>query len=109
MDAHPDYPLIQNDLPVMLSVRRAEELTAYRVLSMDQAMVDGLKAGKVEYTYVVEPAGGPRNSLPVVVEEAAYVVIREGRAYILTFAAMAEHFAEVEGVFDPVLATVDFR
>jgi hypothetical protein len=104
----PGYPLTQSDLLVMLSVRRAEELTAYRVLSMDQGMVDGLEASKVEYAYVVEPAGGLQNSLPVVVEAADYVVIYEGSAYVLTFAAVAEHFAEEEGVFDSILASVEF-
>jgi hypothetical protein len=108
-DMNPDYPLTQNDLMVLLSVGRAEELTAYRVLAMDQSMVDGLEASKVEYAYVVEPAGGLQNSLPVVVEAADYVLIHEGRAYILTFSSAAERFEEAEGVFDVILASVDFH
>ena len=108
-DMNPDFPLTQNDLLVLLSVRRAEELTAYRVLGIDQGMVDGLEASKVDYAYVVEPAGALENSLPVVVEAADYVVIHEGMAYILTFASTADRFEEQEGVFDLILASVDFH
>jgi hypothetical protein len=105
----PDYPLTQNDLMAMLSLSRAEELTSFRVLGTDQSMVDGVEARRVEYAYVVEPAGGVQNSLPTVVEAADYVLIHEGRAYILTFASEADSFEEAKGVFGAIIASVDFQ
>jgi hypothetical protein len=103
----PDFPLTENDLLVALSLDRAEELTAYRVLSVEQGMLAGLDASKVTYAYVAEPAGGSQSSMPVVVQAIDWVVIHEGRAYILTFAAAADRFADEEGAFDSILASVD--
>lgn len=104
----PDYPLTENDLLVALSLDRAENLTAYRALSVDEGVVGGLEASKVTYAYVAEPAGGVQASVPIVVQADDWVVIHEGKAYILTFAAMADQFAEQEGAFDSILASVDF-
>jgi hypothetical protein len=104
----PDYPLTENDLLVALSLERADSLTAYRVLSVEEGVVGGLEASKVTYAYVAEPAGGSQASVPVVVEAVDWVVIHEGKAYILTFAAVADQFAEQEGAFDSILASVDF-
>jgi hypothetical protein len=104
----PGRPLTENDLLVALSLDRAEGLTAYRVLSVGQGTVGGMEASSVEYAYVAEPAGGIQASVPVVVEAIDWVVIRESKAYILTFAAMADRFAEEEGAFNSILRSVDF-
>jgi hypothetical protein len=104
----PGRPLTESDLLVALSLDRAEGLTAYRVLSVGQGTVGGLEASSVEYAYVAEPAGGIQASVPVVVEAIDWVVIRESKAYILTFAAMADRFAEEEGAFNSILRSVDF-
>jgi hypothetical protein len=104
----PGRPLTENDLLVALSLDRAEMLTAYRVLSVDQGTVGGLEASRVEYAYVAEPAGSIQASVPVVVRAIDWVIIRESKAYILTFAAMADQFADEEGAFNSILASVDF-
>jgi hypothetical protein len=104
----PDYPLTVSDLLVALSLDRAENLTAYRALSVDEGVVGGLEASKVTYAYVAEPTGGAQAGVPVVVGAVDWVVIHEGKAYILTFAAMADQFASEEGAFDSILASVDF-
>jgi hypothetical protein len=104
----PDYPLTENDLLVALSLERAENLTAYRAVSVEEGVVGGLEASKVTYAYVAEPVGGLQASVPVVVQAVDWVVIHEGKAYILTFAAMADQFAEQDGVFSSILASVDF-
>ena len=105
---NPDFPLTESDLLVALSLDRAENLTAYRALSVDNGVVGGLEANRVTYAYVAEPAGGPQASVPVVVQAVDWVVIHEGKAYVLTFAAMADQFAEQEGSFGSILTSVDF-
>jgi hypothetical protein len=103
----PEYPLTENDLLVALSLNRAQELTAYRVLSVEQGVLGGLAANKVTYAYLAEPGSGSQSAMPVVVQAVDWVVIREGRAYILTFAAVADQFADEEGAFNSILASVD--
>ncbi|MGB3904534.1 MAG: hypothetical protein WBB22_06385 [Anaerolineae bacterium] len=108
-EMNPDFPLTPNDLIVTMSVRKAEELKAYRILSTELGAVDGIEASKVTYAYVTEPAGSFQQGIPVVVQAVDWVVILQGKAYILTFAAKAENFAEEEGSFHSILASVDFR
>jgi hypothetical protein len=107
-EMNPDLPLTPHDLIVTNSLRKAEELTAYRILATDSGMVDGMEAGKVNYAYVVESAGSPQ-SIPVVVEAVDWVVIHQGKAYISTFAAEAESFAQEEETFNSILTSVDFK
>jgi len=83
-------------------------LAAYRILSTELGAVDGIEASKVTYAYVTEPAGSFQQGIPVVVQAVDWVVILQGKAYTLTFAAKAENFAE-EGSFHSILASVDFR
>lgn len=107
-EMNPDFPLTAHDLVVTLSVRRAEELTAYRILSRDLGIVDGIPASKVSYAYVTEHTGVLEQGLPVVVQAVDWVLIHDKKAYVLTFAASAESFAEEEGTFNAILASVDF-
>jgi hypothetical protein len=101
----PEFPLTENELLATLALNRGAELTAYRVLSVDQGTLGGLEASKVTYAYVAEPAGGSQGSIPVVVQAIDWVVIHEGRAYILTLAAEADRFADEEGAFNSTLAS----
>jgi hypothetical protein len=103
----PDFPLTENDLLAALSLDRAGELTAYRVLSVEQGMLGGVDANKVTYAYVAEPASGSQGNMPVVVQAVDWVVIHEGRAYILTLAAEADRFVDEEGAFNSILASFD--
>jgi hypothetical protein len=106
-EMNPDFPLTPSDLVVTMSLRKAEELTAYRILSTDSGTVDGMEASKVTYAYMVEPAGS--HSIPTVVEAVDWVVIHQDKAYILTFAATADNYAQEEGTFNSILATLDFK
>ncbi len=108
-EMNPDFPMTPHDLVVTMSLQKAEELTAYRILNTDSGMVDGIEASRVSYAYVSEPVGGLQQSIPVVAEAVDWVVIREGTAYVLTFAAAAESFAQEEGTFNSILTSVDFR
>jgi hypothetical protein len=108
-EMNPDFPLTQSDLVVTLSIAKAEQLTAYRVLNVEEGLVGDLEASKMVYAYVVEPAGVPQNVIPAVVEAVDYVVIYEGRAYVFSFAAPAEHFEEQVGSFHSILASVEFN
>jgi hypothetical protein len=108
-EMNPDFPLTQNDLLVTLSVAKAEALTAYRVLSVDPATVDGQTASTMTYAYVAEPAGAPQNAIPAVVQAVDCVVSYEGTAYIFTFATLAEHFDSDEDIFRSILGSVDFH
>jgi hypothetical protein len=105
----PDYPLTQNDLLVSLSIAKGDELTAFRVLSIEPGLVGGKEASTMTYAYVAETASGPGASVPVVVEAADCVVIHQGRACIFTFATLAEHFEQEQGDFRSLLATVKFE
>jgi hypothetical protein len=105
---NPDFPLTPNDVVVTLSLRKADELTAYRILSRDTGTVDGIQASKVTYAYVTEPTGALEQGIPAVVQAVDWVVIHDGKAYVLTFAAAAENPAEEEGTFNAILASVDF-
>ena len=107
-EMNPDFPLTQNDLLVTLSVAKAEELTAYRVLSVDPATVDGQAASTMTYAYVAEAAGAPQNAIPAVVQAVDCVVSYEGEAYIFTFATLAEYFEQDEAIFRSILGSVDF-
>jgi hypothetical protein len=106
-EMNPDFPQTQNDLLVSLSVARAEELTAYRVLSVDPATVDGQAASTMTYVYVVEPDGSP-NAIPAVVQAVDCVVTLGGKAYVFSFATLAERFERDEVIFRSILGSVDF-
>ncbi|MDH4207578.1 MAG: hypothetical protein OEV76_01745 [Anaerolineae bacterium] len=108
-EMNPDYPLTASDVLVSLSVQRAEQLTAYRVLNVDEGTVDGLDASSLTYAYVSEPEGGLQASLPVVVEAVDWVVLRGGKAYVFSFAAPAEEFSSRAGAFSSIMSSVDFR
>jgi hypothetical protein len=107
-ELNPDFPLTQNDLLVTLSVAKAEELTAYRVLGVEPATVDGETASTMTYAYVAEPAGGAQNALPSVVQAVDCVVTHEGTAYVFSFATLAELFERDEAIFRSILGSVDF-
>lgn len=104
---NPDFPLTPRELVVTMSVEKAEELTGYRVLSIEHGMVDGLDASKVSYAYVAEPAGALQ-TVPVVVEAIDWVVIYHNKAYVLTLAAEASNFEEEEEKLNSILESVDF-
>jgi hypothetical protein len=108
-EMNPDYPLTQNALLVALSIARGDELTAFRVLSVEPGMVGGKEASMMTYAYVAEAAGGSQAAVPAVVEAADCVVIHEGRAYIFTFATLAERFEQEQGTFRSLLAAVKFE
>jgi len=108
-ELNPDFPLTPRELVVTMSVQRAEELTGYRVLSVDPATVDGIEATTVSYAYVAEPAGSLQQTLPVVVEAVDWVVIHEDKAYVFTFAAESANFAQEERTFNSILASVELE
>jgi hypothetical protein len=108
-EMNPDYPLTESDVLVSLSVQRAQELTAYRVLKVDQGSVDGLEASSLSYTYVSEPTGTVQAALPAVIEAVDRVVMVGGKAYIFSFAATADEFPQELAVFQSILDSVDFR
>jgi hypothetical protein len=108
-EMNPDFPLTQNDLLVTLSIAKGDELTAFRVLSFDRGLVGGREASTMTYAYVAEAAGQSQANAPVVIQAADSVVIHEGKAYIFTFATLAEHFEREQGTYRSMLAAVDFR
>jgi len=107
-EMNPDFPLTQNDLLVTLSVAKAGELTAYRVLSVDTATVGGQTASTMTYAYVAEAAGAAQNAMPAVVQAIDCVVTYEGVAYVFTFATLAEHFERDEAILRSILGSADF-
>jgi hypothetical protein len=63
-------------------------LTGYHFLSDEAATVDGQKAQRLDYAYVVQPLDTPRRaSLPVVVRAREYIVVARDRVFYITLAA----------------------
>lgn len=108
-EMNPQYPLTASDVLVSLSVQRAQELTAYRVLTTEEGTVDGLSASGLTYAYVGEPQEGFQPGIPTVVEAVDWVVLREGKAYVFSFAAPAQDFPHLAGTLSSLLASVDFQ
>ena len=73
-------------------------LTGYHFLSDEPATVDGAKAQRLEYAYVVQPIDTPRRaSLPVVVRAREYIVVTKDRVFYITLAAPEAEWAPSAG------------
>lgn len=81
-----------------------DTLTAYRLLTNEEATVDGARAARIEYAYVAQPIDAPgRVALPVVVRCREYIVVGQDRTYYITLAAPQEEFAEASRRFDRMI------
>ncbi|MDP9373974.1 MAG: hypothetical protein M3Q65_16255, partial [Chloroflexota bacterium] len=93
--------------------RRIEQhgaLTAYRLLSNEEATVDGARGARIEYAYVVQPIDVPqRFSLPVVVQAREYVVVTRDRTYYIALAAPQHESAEAFARFDRIIEGVNVQ
>lgn len=93
--------------------RRIEQhgaLTAYRLLSNEEATVDGARGARIEYAYVVQPIDVPqRFSMPVVVQAREYVVVTRDRTYYIALAAPQHESAEAFARFDRIIEGVNVQ
>ena len=90
--------------------KKGQELTAYRVLEINDTQVDELEATRISYAYVEDPIGGTfQTSLPVVVQGVDTLVIHGTNLYVFTFAAPAATFSQQAGTLDAILHSVRFH
>ncbi len=86
------------------------ELTAYTLLSNDEATVDGTRGARLDYAYAAQPIEGPRRSaVPVVVRAREYVVVAADRVYYLTLAAPESEADDAFARFDRMIEEAKVR
>lgn len=93
-----------------LSLSRAQTLTAYRVLSIEEGgqLELEIPATRMRYVYVDVAPEATLQRLPTVVEAFDVIAIQEGQAIIISFLADAASFEEERPVFERFLNDIDF-
>lgn len=93
-----------------LSLDRAQTLTAYRVLAIEdnQALPTNTQTTQMRYVYVDVSADAVLQTIPTVVEGLDVITIREGQAFIITFLADATNFEAEQAAFERFLDGLEF-
>lgn len=92
-----------------LTLDRSGRLSTYRVLSIQTATIGTEDALEMNYAYVQAEANPFLNAVPVVVRGRDVVLIRGGRAIVLTYREERERFETNEPLFDRFLDTIQFE
>lgn len=93
-----------------LSLSRAQTLTAYRVLAIEEGfrLPADVPATRMRYVYVEVAPEATLQRLPSVVEAFDLIAIREGQAIIISFAADADAFEEELPQFERFVDEIEF-
>lgn len=93
-----------------LSLSRAQTLTAYRVLAIEESvrLPNEVVATRMRYVFVDVASEATLQRLPTVVEAFDLIAIREGQAIIISFAADADTFEEERPLFERFLNDIEF-
>ena len=105
-------PAAPPTLQALVDRRVAQQggLTAYALLSNDEAAVDGTRGARIEYAYVAQPVAGPgRRAVPVVVRAREYLVVAADRAYYITLAVPEGEARAAFARFDRIIAEAKIR
>jgi len=103
----PAKPVSMDALIAQRSFDRAQAETMYRVLSSADAQVGGKDAVAVTYAYVNEPrTTAYQSSLPVVMEGVDYILVHNGKVYVLTMEAPAAEFESRSATFARIARSV---
>jgi hypothetical protein len=93
-----------------LSLDRAQTLTAYRILDIDESFTlpDGRTATAMIYTFVDVPSAPILQTVPAVIEGLDIIVIQQGQAVIVSYLADAAAFEDERPIFDRFLLALEF-
>jgi hypothetical protein len=93
-----------------LSLSRAQTLTAYRVLDIEEGiqLPNDITATRMRYVYVEVAPEAVLQTIPIVIEAFDVIAIREGQAVIISFLADADAFAEELPTFERFLNEIEF-
>lgn len=92
-----------------LSLSRAQLLTDYTILSIEDVILDDETTGQaMRYAYVDRDTSPFLQSVPVVVIGTDVLTISRGQAIIITFRAAQDLLEEEEPRFERFLQTLDF-
>ena len=92
----------------LLSLRRAQQWTAYRVLDQQPVTVDGRDAYRVSFVYVESDPNLTRADLPSVVRGEDYVFIQGVRAIVVSYRADSDGYDVEHERFEQFLISVKF-
>ncbi|MDO8673897.1 MAG: hypothetical protein Q7O66_21000 [Dehalococcoidia bacterium] len=92
------------DISTAWSVRRAVELSAYRVLKLEAIQLHGREAVSIRYAFLAEGrAGAASNTLPVVMQGTDTIMAGGDQFHILTFACQSDKFDGLAGLRQSLL------
>ena len=92
----------------LLTLERGNSLTAYRVVSQQQVLVQGRTALQIDYVYVESAANLNNAVMPSVVRGQDYVFVNGSQAVIVTYRADQSAFDADLGRFYQFLVSVKY-
>jgi RsiW-degrading membrane proteinase PrsW (M82 family) len=96
------------DFITPLSIQRGEDLTGYRMLSLQNAFIDNEEAMAIEYIFVyLPPSTTMTKSIPIVVRAKEYLYFHEGGLYSLTYIAPNDVFEDQRAIFESIHTEID--
>jgi len=101
-------PAAPPTLQTLLDRRVTErgQFTAYHFIAEQEATVDGERAIRSDFAYVVQPIDEPRRpALPVVVRAREYIVVAGERSFYLTLAAPENDWERALARFEQTVAS----
>ncbi|MDX2136983.1 MAG: hypothetical protein SF123_02735 [Chloroflexota bacterium] len=93
-----------------LSLDRAQTLSGYRTLEIDETYIlpDGSTGTAMLYTYVNAEVNPVLQTFPTIVEGLDVIAVRQEQAIIVTFLADARTFDEERPIFERFLNALEF-
>ncbi len=93
-----------------LSLSRAQTLTAYRVLAIEDGLriANDIPATRMRYVFVDVSPDATLQRIPIVVEAFDVIAIQEGQAIIMSFLADATTFEQERPAFERFINETDF-
>ncbi len=91
-----------------LSLKRARELTAYRVLSSDDARYRGQPALHISYVFVQDESNAFRQELPTVMLGEDLLAYQQGKIYVFSLQAPRGEFGGARRHFQALLGSAAF-
>lgn len=97
------------DLALQWSARQTQDLTGYKVLSIEPAQVQGQEAIKIECVYVTEPPMAGPEAIPVVARGADYLIRQGDMLTLVAFSADAEAYEGQAATRARILASLKLK
>lgn len=97
------------DLALKWSARQTQELTGYKVLSIEPAQVQGQEAVRIEYVYVTEPPMAGPEGIPVVARGADYLIRQGETLTVVAFSAGADAYEGQTAIRARILAALKLQ